>query len=978
MKLLKRKLIFLLTFVFMFQSIDLGSVFAAAENNNNNGFKLIKQTYISSLKTTVMQYVHVKSGAKLIYLKNDDPNKTFCINFRTPPSDNTGVNHIIEHCLLDGSKKYPVNNAGLMMNNQSLCKVENGHTEEESTQYYVTSSNDKDFMNFTGVLLDSVFYPNLLTNRNIFFQEGGHYEISADKSKAKYTGVVYSEQMASEDLSDTINYKSDESVLPDTMYKWNSAGNPEDIPNVTYEDVVKTYKKFYKPSNSYIYLYGNLNIDETLKYIDNNYLSKFDNEKVDSEITLQKPFEKSVEKTYYYNASDSTPTKNNTCFTENYVIDKITNPEVINAFSILPAIIGTKVNKAAINNGLNELGAGFYTSAQPIFTFECDNADENQKAKFQKTIDDTLKDIVANGIDKKDIKSLLSSYESQKNRKSLSIACGIDLNDEIMQSWLFDGDPTIYLDADKYVNILKKELNGRYLEDMIQKYLINNNYKSLVTFKAQRSAEPDKGNIDTKSLSKSQIDKITQDTKGLKKWQSEVNSKDALSKLPLLSNSDLKLDKPEVNTSTSKDGTKMLFTPVNTSNDSYYNLYFDTSMIPQNKIPYINLLCYILTNGSGNKYNQFNSTNGTDNPTYGNIEFSSDAYGRFDSSTAYSPKIKASVAAPNGDIDSSLKLLKEIINNTNFNNKDQIKKFINQAKIASRSEVRTNRFLAYLSEKGRYNDNLKGFPYYDFLCGLQDNYDLKWNEIQANLTDVYNTIFNKNNLIVGFAGTDDSYASFQKSFSDFLKDIKYTNSTPVNYKFDETNKNEAIPMLDSNINEVVKGYNFEQLGYKYSGRADVLQAVLNDYLINQVRTSGGYGADSTINEDGNIYFSTVRMPDINKSMEIFNTLPSYLKNFKADNDEMMRYKIGAFKKLTNSGSQVYSAISSQEDTIKGKTQSDYEKELSEILNTTPEDINKMSSMVQNVINQNIFLVQGNKDKINTQKNMFNRIIHLTK
>ncbi|AZV56556.1 insulinase family protein [Clostridium sp. AWRP] len=977
MRLLKNKLIFLLTFVFIFQSVDLSSVFAAAENNNNNGFKLIKQTYISSLKTTVMQYVHVKSGAKLIYLKNDDPNKTFCINFRTPPSDNTGVNHIIEHCLLDGSKKYPVNNAGLTMNNQSLCKVENGHTGEESTQYYVTSSNDKDFMNFTGLLLDSVFYPNLLTNRNIFLQEGGHYEISADKSKAKYTGVVYSEQMSRENPSEMMNYKSPESVLPDTIYKWNSGGNLGDIPNVTYENVVKTYKKFYKPSNSYIYLYGNLNIDETLKYIDNNYLSKFDNEQVDSKISFQKPFVKGVDKTYYYNAKSNTD-KNSTYFSENYVIDKITNTEAVNSFYVLYDILQSKLNKAASNNGLNEIDVMPCPFLQPVLTIECDNASEDQKAKFQKIIDDTLKDIVTNGIYKKDIKALISSYESQKNSESLNTAHGIHLNDEIMQSWLFDGDPTIYLDADKYVNILKKELNGRYFEDMIQKYLINNTHKSIVTLKAQKAAVQDKENIDTKSLSKSQIDKIIQDTEELKEWQSEVNSKDALSKLPLLSNSDLKLDKPEVNTSTSKDGTKMLFTPVNTSNGSYYNLYFDTSMIPQNKIPYINLLCYILTNGSSDKYNQFNSTNGTDAPTYGNIEFSSDAYGRFDSSTVYSPKIKAYAAVPNGNIDSSLKLLKEIINNTNFNNKDKIKDFINQAKISSKGEVYKNRFLGYLSEKGKYNDNLKGFPYYDFLCGLQDNYDLKWNEIQANLTDVYNIVFNKSNLIVGFVGTDDSYASFQKSFSDFLKNIKYTDSKPVNYKFNDASKNEAIPTLSPNINGVYKGCNINKLGYKYNGSMKVLGAVINDYLINQVRTSGGYGADSTINEDGNIYFSTARMPDINKSMEIFNTLPSYLKNFKADNDEMMRYKIGAFKKLTNSGSQVYSAISSQEDTIKGKTQSDYEMELSEILNTTPEDINNMSNMIQDVVKQNVFFVLGNKDKINAQKDMFSRIIHLTK
>lgn len=199
---------------------------ASAENNTKNGFRLVKQTYIDSLKTTVMQYVHIKSGAKLIYLKNSDPNKSFCINFRTPPSDNCGVNHIIEHCILDGSKNYPVNNAAIMMNNQSLCNKENGHTEEESTEYFVTSSNDKDLTNFTGLLLDCVFYPSFLTNQNIFLQESGHYEFNSDKSKAEYTGVVYNEQKAAVNVTDIMDFKFDESVLPNTIYKWNSAGYP--------------------------------------------------------------------------------------------------------------------------------------------------------------------------------------------------------------------------------------------------------------------------------------------------------------------------------------------------------------------------------------------------------------------------------------------------------------------------------------------------------------------------------------------------------------------------------------------------------------------------------------------------------------------------------------------------------------------------------------------------------------------------------
>ena len=495
-----------------------------------------------------------------------------------------------------------------------------------------------------------------------------------------------------------------------------------------------------------------------------------------------------------------------------------------------------------------------------------------------------------------------------------------------MQSWLFGGDPTLYLDADKYINVLKKELSGNYFEDMIKKYLINNNHKSVVTYVPRTGTLKETCSISTSNMSQSQIDKINTETESLKKWQKEASSNDAISKLPLLISEDLKINKPKVNSMKLSDGTSLLYTPVNTVSGSYYNLYFNTSMIPQDKIPYINLLCYILSNGSDNQYKKYASADGTNNPTFGNITFSSDAYGKFNSSNVFSPKIKARVAATDGNIDKSLQLLKGIVTDSDLSNKKQIKDLIIQAKNASKSHVNYYRFLGYLSHEGKYNDYLKGYPYYDFLCNLQDNFDLKWAEIQNNLSDIYHTVFNKNNLVVGFVGTSNDYNNFRKCLPGFLDGIKVSKSTTATYSFNEQNKNEAIPTLCSNINEVVKGYNFKVLGYEYNGSMNVLQTVLSDYLINQARACGGYGAYSVIRENGNVYFSNARMPDINKSTSIFNSLPTYLVNFKADNNEMMRYKIGAIKSLANADSQVHNAISSQEDVIVGKTPSDYERE----------------------------------------------------
>ncbi|MCY6958544.1 insulinase family protein [Clostridium brassicae] len=979
MKFIKKKVAFILLFALIVQCANFSLVFAASVNSDSTkyGFKLVKQTYINSIKTTVMEYIHVKSGAKLVFLKNADPNKAFSISFRTQPSDNTGVNHVLEHCILGGSKKYPVNNALMTMANQSLCSKANAGTADDHTDFYIQTSNNKDYMNLMGVICDAVFYPNFLNNRNIFLQEGGHYELDGNKSKVRYTGVVYGE-VGAQNSEETLVDKSIESVLPDTIYKWNTGGNKEDIPNVTYDKVLNTYKKYYHPSNSYIYLYGNLNIDEALEYIDSNYLSKFTSKKFDIKVNLQKPFEKSVEKTYYYTI-DGTPDKNSTYFSQSYVIDKATNTEVVNALEVISDILIPKLNKSAADKGLSLGNCGLLKEfAQPIFYISCNQTDESQKKVFQKIINDTLKDIVTNGIDKEVIKSLMMTYETQKSDDNLDPNLGTkSIRRNIMFSWINGGDPKAYLDGDRLINVLKKEQDERYLENIIQKYLIDNNHKSLVTLKAkQNDSVRNNGVIDVNTLSKSQLDKIISDTNELKKWQKEASSEKAISTLPLLDVSDIKLDKPAINIS-SLNGAKMMYTPFETKGSAYYNLYFDTSMIKQQQIPYLDLLCSILTNGSNNIYDKFKKTSGVNNATYGNIDFSADAYGRFDSTSKYSPKIKASVIAPDDNIDKSLELLKEIITNFDFKNKDEIKGFINESKSSAKNYIIYYRFPGYFSEKNRYIENLKGLRCYYFLSDIHSNFDSKWSEIQKNLIDVYNTVFNKNNITVGFIGTNDSYARFKKYLPDFLRYGKSIKFEPINYTFKDTTRNEAFITNSPNINAVIKGYNFKKLGYSYSGSMKVLEAILNNYLFEKSRTNGGYGGNAIINQDGNIYFDIARMPDIPKSLEIFDNLTSYLKNFKANNYELMKYKIGAIKKITGSNSQVVNAMENQEQMIMGKTQKDYEKELNEILGTTQEDINKMAKMVDDVIKQNIFLVMGNKDKINKQKKIFNRIVDIS-
>ncbi|OPJ60959.1 insulinase family protein [Clostridium oryzae] len=979
MKLIKRKGVFVLAAALALQCVSLVPLKVNASNSRNMkyGFKLIKKTYVSSINTTVMQYEHIKSGAKLVYLKNSDPNMTFSIGFRTLPSDNTGVNHIIEHSILDGSKKYHVNNAFMNMQKQSLSSMANASTASDHTTYYIETSNETDYMNNMDIILDGVFHPDFLHNKNIFLQEGGRYKLNADKTKANYTGVVYDE-IGEDNPLDTLTDKCFESLLPDTPYKFVSGGTHEDIPNVTYKEVVSNYEKYYKPSNSYIYLYGKLNINKMLKYINNNYLSKFKKDKTNIKIPSQKPFKKPVNKTYYYNLDKEEADKNSTYLSENFEIGKITDTKITNSFDIMGPIITKVVSKALAHKGitLDEDCSGMYDiSKQTFFSFQSGETNENKKQLFKQVITDALKSIVKKGINKNEIKTWIRDYKTSYSNSELDVNNGINTcMFEVFQSWLHDGDPAMYLDQNETINVLKRELKERYFEGLIKKYLINNKWSSVVTLKG-KVGEKDKGTVDASTLSKKQFNQLEQNEENLEKWQVKANSEKALSTLPVLKTSELKLKIPKIDTSNIA-GTKVMFTPVDTGKSDYSYFYFDTSMVDQDKIPYINLLCNILNEGDSKIYDKYNSVDGSNDATYGNIDFFANGFGRFDSASEYSPKIEASIATSGNNIGRSLELLRDIITSSNLQDKDKIKECMEGTLQSTNATY--YRFKSYFSPQDAYEDNLNGYAEYNLLNKLYNNFDSNWSEIQKNLQQVYNEVFNKNNLITGFVGTKQGYEGFKKKLANFLNNMKAQKYSSAKYSFDDSVKNEAFVTGSGSTVSVNKGYNFKKLGFNYSGGMQVLNSIMDKYLNNENRSNGAYGGNSNIDADGNMSFSSARISDINMSFKIFDTLPNYLKNFKANSDEMMKYKIAAIKSVMYPDSEVRTARNYQQNLVMGKTEADYQKEWHEILNTKDSDINSMADMVQAVINKNVFCVQGSRNEINKNKSIFDRIIDLTK
>ncbi|MFT5873739.1 MAG: Zn-dependent M16 (insulinase) family peptidase [Clostridium sp.] len=961
---------------------------------STSGFMLESKKWLSDIQSTAMIFKHVKSGAKLIYLQNDDENKVFSISFRTPVSDNTGVNHIIEHSVLCGSKQYPVKDPFLIMTKQSLSTFINAFTGPDFTMYPVASKNEKDFNNLMSVYLDAVFYPNISKDPRILKQEGWHYEVNRETGDLNYNGIVYNEMKGNNSspqviLANIIN----SSLFNDSSYRFESGGNPDNIPDLTYEKFIETYKKYYVPSNSSIYLYGKLDIKNTLKFMNDNYLNKFKSTIVDSEIKLQKPYEKIIEKTGLYPVAKDAATVNMTYLSSNYMIDKVTDVESVLGFQILQAILlntkASPLRKALLDSGI---GANVYASfnpstKQPSFSIIATNANESEKYKFKNLVDNALKEVVKDGFDEELINSVFTSVELSLRTQNSDANRGMNYMSAALNCWNYDVSPTEFLEISPALKKIKSEIAEGYFEKLTQKYLLDNKHNSLVVLKPSNGLNEANEEILKKklatykaSLSETELAKIKKDTEELKKWQEVPDSKENLSKVPTLLRQDLNLKTEEILTIEKLEGgIKVLCHPVNTNGVIYSNFYFDSSKVPQNKILYLKLLANVLGNTNTEEYNLIQLANKMMKYT-GGISFNSTAFKNNTDSNEYAPKMSISVNSLSSTFPKALELLEEITNHSLFDNKMLIKGLIKMSRseyesmfVNGGNKLAMKRTLSYLSDSGKYSD-LDYLPYYDFICDLDDNFDVKFDEIVKNLNEVKDIVFNKQGLVVSYTGDEKYYDKFTYSLNKFKEKLNDKKFQAQVYKFDYSNKNEAF-VIPSQVQYVVKGGSFKKAGYTYNGCMKVVENVLNsDYLWKELRVKGGaYGGAMRFTKDEVLFYS-YRDPNLKETLDTFGGAVDFLRNFKANDKEMTNFIIGTIGNIDSLTGPYNKGVIGDNMYFTNTTQDDIQKLRDEVLSTTSEDIRNFAQVLEAVIKQNLHCVVGSESKVNENKNLFDRII----
>lgn len=579
-------------------------------NQVYSGFKLISKNIIEESASETFEFIHLKSGARLLYLKRDDDNKAFSISFKTTPADDMGIPHIVEHSTLCGSRKFPIKEPFVELAKGSLNTFLNAMTFPDKTMYPVASCNDKDFHNLIDVYLDAVFYPNIYSDKNILRQEGWHFELENEEAPLEYSGVVFNEMKgALSSPEDLLENEIMRALFPDNTYSYESGGNPAAIPRLTQEEFENFHRKFYHPSNSYIFFYGKLDIEEQLAFLNNEYLSSFDKIYVDSCIPMQSSFKEIKRiKSFYPIGKDESPEGKsflNYSFVVNRVLD---NTDRIGLSVLVQALLLSEASpfrKVIIDS---KLGKDFSASLedavlQPYISLTALNANQEDGGRYLSLIMDTARKLVDNGIDRKLLEAALNVLEFRIREADFNqYPKGIIYAIEVMNSWLYGRDPAEYLYFEEAFNILREKLDKGYFERLLREMILENNHGALINFipdnelgeKNEKRERQELDEIKT-HLTKAQLEEIMAIDDKLKARQATADSPEALATIPLLNISDIEAKPKEYPLEVQKENmVEYLWTDVPTNGITYLSLYFDASVILQSDIQYAMLLLDIL------------------------------------------------------------------------------------------------------------------------------------------------------------------------------------------------------------------------------------------------------------------------------------------------------------------------------------------------------------------------------------------------
>ncbi|MDO5590626.1 MAG: insulinase family protein [Lachnospiraceae bacterium] len=967
--------------------------------NDVKAYELLQKRELQGIHSAGYLLRHKKSGARVLLIENDDDNKVFQIGFRTPPSDSTGVPHIMEHSVLCGSKNFPAKDPFVELVKGSLNTFLNAMTYPDKTVYPVASCNDKDFQNLMHIYMDAVLYPNIYKHEEIFRQEGWSYQMDSLEDPLTYNGVVYNEMKGA--------FSSPESVLdrvvlnvlfPDTSYAYESGGDPEDIPNLTYEQFLDFHRTYYHPSNSFIYLYGDMDMAEKLNWLDEEYLSHFEAKEIDSRIRLQEPFSKVKEEELTYSIGSEESEEENTFLSYNKVVGTTLDPKLYLAFEILDYALlsapGAPLKKALTDAGIGKDIMGAFDNGvyQPIFSVVSKNADASQKEAFVSCIEEVLRDIVKNGMDEKALEAGIN-YQEFRYREADFGNCpkGLAYGLLMLDSWLYDdNEPFMHVEALDTFDFLKKQIGTRYYEELIQKYILDNTHGAIVVVKPEkgRTAKLEK-ELEEKlaaykeSLNNQEKETLVAHTKALEAYQSAEDSPEDLEKIPVLAREDIAREvQPIYNEELCVADVPVIYHEVETNGIGYVDIIFDMSDVEEEDLPYVGILRAALgvidtkKHDYGELFNEINMRTGgigTSLELYNDVTKVKER--------VFKPTFEIKAKALYDNLSFAFEMMGEILTESRLDDTKRIKEILAMLKSRLTMKFQSSghvtaalRALSYASPSAKLKDLTSGIDFYRKVEWLDAHFEEEKENLSLKLQQLSEKLFCKERMILSYTAAREGLNNFEKmlaSLNDRLyKGVKVEKPCVICLE----KKNEGFKTA-SKVQYVARAGNFIEQGEEYTGALQILKVILSyEYLWQNVRVKGGaYGCMSNFNRVGEGYFVSYRDPNLKKTMDIYEGVVEYVKNFDVSDRDMTKYIIGTMSNLDQPMTPATKGDRSMNLYMNKVDEAMLQKTRNEVLDATKEDIRKLAPILEAVLKAEQLCVIGSEEKIEEAKDLFDTV-----
>ena len=959
-------------------------------NDVIHGFRVLNIRHIEEINADLYEMVHEKTLAKTIWLKRGDENKTFAIAFRTTPTDDTGVFHILEHSVLNGSQRYPVREPFVDLLKGSLQTFLNAMTYPDKTVYPVSSRNDKDFINLMRVYLDAVFKPLAVTKPDVFHQEGWHYEILDPEADPIYKGVVFNEMKGAFSSPDGIRGRNLlHALFPDTCYGFESGGDPDHIPELTFQQFCDSHRKYYSPSNSFIILDGDMNIEEILGIIDDEYLSDMTSDGARISFELQQPV--ISEDTVEYEISPEENPAGKAQIAYGYVVgsyeDRLSNTALSLLSQVLCGSNESPLKKAIISNGLGE---DVYFSLedgllQSFVEIDIINTDIEKEAQIREAINNVIASMIREGIDRDELNAVLSKAEFKAKERDFGNAPkGLVFALSSLDTWLYGGDPVDGIVRDDIFARLREKMNTGYFEELLQKLILDSNHHARIMLKPSTSLGQQKAEREKRKLaaakagwSKEQISEMVEMNKQLAIWQATEDTPQQQATLPVLHLSDLKKTATKLPLEVCRHGGRnvVLKHELDTNGISYVSLYSDISDFSLEQLSVRALLSNLLGRIATEKFDTVH-LNQQINATLG--EFNTGITFALDRQSNLTSAFTVTWSTLERNDLTGTDLIKEMLYHTSLSDRQAIRDIVRQTKtsleqafIRAGNQLGSLRVSAYDSEAGVSAEYANGYEFYRFIKDLEENWDSKAEEVINEMTQLYGKLFIRDRLTIGIASP-----AKPRIVMAMLDEAPEGTIGEKAERKPLGHRREGI-VVPANISyacmgSATTGLSDEQLGTMY-----VISNILSlDYLWTNVRVKGGaYGCGFVARGNASTYRS-YRDPNPANTLRIFKNAPDYLKGFCEGEQDTEKYIIGTMGDFDPLMTAKTMARRSDMDYFTGYTDEAKQRVLDSILATDKKAIAGSVELLEKVRDRDNICVIGNKQAIDKCSDQLDEVFSL--